>query len=51
MGKVGVCLPSFVTAALDGSYWSTSHTCSITPRKEHLYSLNKRLGGPQRQSG
>jgi len=51
MGKVAVWLPSFVTAALDGSYWSASHTCIIMPRKEPLYSLNRRLGGPQSQSG
>jgi hypothetical protein len=42
---------SFLTSALSGSEWLTSCPGYFTPGKECRYPLNRRLGGPQSQSG
>jgi hypothetical protein len=50
-GGVEVQLRSFLTSALDGGKWSTTHTGRFTHGKGHRYPLNRRLGGPQTQHG
>jgi hypothetical protein len=43
---------SFLTSALDGGEWSASRPSRALPRgKDPWYPLNRRLGGPQSQSG
>jgi hypothetical protein len=45
-------LHPFLTSVLDGGDWSASHTSRFTPRvKSPRCLLNRRLGGPQNQSG
>jgi hypothetical protein len=41
----------FLTLVLQEDEWSTSGTSYYTTVKELWYPLNKRLGGPQCQSG
>jgi hypothetical protein len=41
-----------LTSALDGGEWSTSHFRLLYPQgKSSQYPLDRRLGGPQSQSG
>jgi hypothetical protein len=40
-----------LTSALDGGECSASWPCRFTPRARARYSLHRRLGGPQSQSG
>jgi len=40
-----------LTSALDGGGWSVPCPNRFTPRKETLYSLYRKLGEPQSQSG
>jgi hypothetical protein len=42
---------SFLTLALDGDQRSTSCPDHLTPGKEPLYPLNKRVGWPLTQPG
>jgi hypothetical protein len=43
---------SFLTSALDGGEWSASRPGRGLPRgKDPLYTLDRRLGGPQSRSG
>jgi len=43
---------SFLTSALDGGEWSASRPGrALTPGKDPQYPLDRRLGGPQSQSG
>jgi hypothetical protein len=42
----GVIAPIFLTSAQDGGEWSV-----LPPGKSPRYSLDRRLGGPQSQSG
>jgi hypothetical protein len=51
IGEAEVCLHSLWTLALVGGGWSTLQPGRSTPGKELRYPLNKRLGGPQIQSG
>jgi len=44
-------LRSFINKALHGSEWSISRLGRFTPRKRPLYSLNRRLAGPQHPCG
>jgi len=48
---VEVQLHSVITSALDGDEWSVSHHGCFTPVKRPWYSLKRRLGKPQSQSG
>jgi hypothetical protein len=48
--EVEVQLLSFLTLALDRCQL-TSSPVHIFPEKEQRYPLNRRVGGPQRQSG
>lgn len=41
----------FLSLALHGGEWSTSHCGCFILRKEMLYSQNRRLRGPQRWAG
>jgi hypothetical protein len=44
--------PPFSTSALYGGEWSTSHPCCFAPRQKcHWHPSERRLGGPQSQSG
>ena len=43
----GIQLHSFLTSALAGGGWLTSHPGHLTPWKELQYPLNRTLGGPQ----
>ena len=40
-------LHSFISLDLDEDEWSTTGPGSLTPVKEALHPLNRRLGGPQ----
>jgi len=52
VGRGGDCAtPLLLISALGAGEWSPSHPCSFIPRKEPLYPLKRRLGGPQRRSG
>jgi hypothetical protein len=44
---------SYLTSALDGGEWSASHPSrALYPQgKDPWYPLDRRLGGPQSQSG
>jgi hypothetical protein len=48
LGGAEVLLHSFLTSALDGDEWLTSHPDCFTPRKEPQYPLKRRMWGPQR---
>jgi len=49
---VAVQLHSFMTSALGGAQWSTTHTGCLTPvDRTFRFPPNKKLGGPQRRSG
>ena len=38
---------SFLTMVLDGVEWQASSPGRFTPKKEHRYALERKLGGPQ----
>jgi len=42
---------SFLTLALDTGKWLTSSSGRFTPGEGGWYPLNRRMGGPQNQSG
>jgi hypothetical protein len=48
---VEVLLHPFLTLALDGGEWSTSHPVHLTLWKQPWYALNERLGESRNQSG
>ena len=43
--------PPFLTWALDGGEWLTSHSSRFAPAKEPRYPLNMNVGGLERRSG
>jgi hypothetical protein len=43
--------PLFLTSALDGGEWSATCPCCFTPGGSPQYPLDRRLSGPQNQSG
>jgi hypothetical protein len=43
--------PQFLTSVLDGGEWSASRPGRFTKGESPRYSLDRRLGGPQSQSG
>jgi len=45
------CFTLSLTSTLDRGAWSMPCHCHLNPNKETQYSLNRRLGGPQSQSG
>jgi hypothetical protein len=45
-----VLLYSFLTSALHGGEWSTSHPGRFHPGKENQHAMNWRPGGPQSRS-
>jgi len=49
-GGVHVQLHSFLTSALDGDVWSTSHASRPIPNNAS-YLFNRRVNGPQTESG
>jgi hypothetical protein len=51
IGGVEVWLHSCLTLAVYGDEWWTSHPSCFNSKKESLYPLNRRLCGPQSQSG
>jgi hypothetical protein len=48
---VDVQLHSFLTSKLDGVEWSVSRPGRLTPGKEPLVPLDRRLDGPHSRSG
>jgi len=47
----GGTVPLILTLALVRGEWLTSHSSCFIPGKEPWYPLNRKLGGPQSQSG
>ena len=45
------CSTLSLTSTLDGGAWSMPHHSHLNPNREIQYSLNRRLGGLQSQSG
>ena len=45
---VDIWIHSFLTLAQDGGEWSTLRPARFNPYKQHWYTLNRRLGGPQK---
>lgn len=48
---VDIWIHSFLTLAQDGGEWSTLRPARFNPYKQHRYTLNRRLGGPQKCCG
>jgi hypothetical protein len=50
-GEQKYCFTLSLTSTLDGGAWSMPHHSHLNPNRELQYSLNRRLGGLQGQSG
>ena len=48
---VDLWIDSFLTSAQDGGEWSTLRPARFNPYKEQWYTMNRRLGGPQKRCG